>query len=491
MRLTVHPGAPLAGAVRPPGDKSITHRAFLLGLVSEGVTVVENPNPGADCASTLACAARLGAACETGKSAVEIRGCAGTLTEPDGVLDCGNSGTTLRILAGALAAQPFLAVLSGDASLNRRPVARVIEPLRRMGATLTARDGDRLPPLVIRGGRLKGIRYDLPVPSAQVATSVLLAALGAEGETEITLPGPARDHTERMLRAFGVEVESEARNGAGPRLRLVGPVRPRATRLSVPGDFSAAAFFLAAAAATPGASVTALGVSLNPTRSALLDALEHMGARVERRARPGAGEEPVGDVTVTGPERLRAVDLPADWVPRMIDEIPAWAIAAATAAGVSRLTGAQELRVKESDRLALLAANLSALGIAVRERPDGLEIEGGKITGGRVVTGGDHRIAMAFAVLGTRASGAIEIDDAASIPTSYPGFAEALAALGGHFEATTAGAAGAANGRRGARAEGAGRGGSARATSARRAKPERRASQGRRPAPPALRRQAS
>jgi 3-phosphoshikimate 1-carboxyvinyltransferase len=286
---------------------------------------------------------------------------------------------------------------------------------------------------------------------------VLFAALGADGETEITLPAPARDHTERMLRAFGVNVESTARIGAGPRLRLTGPARPRGTRLRVPGDFSAAAFFLAAAAATPGASVVALGVSLNPTRVALLDALERMGARVERRALPAEGEEPVGDVTVTGPDRLRGADLPAEWVPRMIDEIPAWAIAAATAGGRSRLTGAQELRVKESDRLALLAANLAALGIAVREQPDGLEIEGGKIAGGTVVTGGDHRIAMAFAVLGTRAAGAITMDDASSIPTSYPGFVEALAALGGWIEAAAAGGSGAANGRRGASAARGGR----------------------------------
>ena len=438
MRLIVHPGAPLEGSVRPPGDKSITHRAYVLGLVGEGLTVVESPNPGADCGATLACAARLGAACDSfaagTEARVEIRGCAGDLIEPDRVLECGNSGTTLRLMAGVLAAQPFLAVLSGDESLNRRPVARVIEPLRRMGATLTARDGDRLPPLVVRGGRLNGIRYDLPVASAQVASCVLLAALKAEGETEVTLPGPVRDHTERMLRAFGVKVESTARNGSGPRLRLAGPARPRATRLRVPGDFSAAAFFLAAAAATPGGSVTALGVGLNPTRTALLDALEQMGARVEVRALPEAGEEPVGHITVTGPERLRGIELPAEWVPRMIDEIPAWAIAAATAAGRSRLSGAAELRVKESDRLALLAANLGALGIVVRERPDGLEIEGATVAGGAVRTGGDHRIAMAFAVLGTRAAGPIAIDDASSIATSYPGFADALTALGGRME---------------------------------------------------------
>ena len=434
MRLTVHPGAPLAGSIRPPGDKSITHRAYLLGLASEGVTVVENPNPGADCAATLACAARLGASCDRTRDAVEIHGRAGALTEPDRVLDCGNSGTTLRMLAGVLAAQPFLSVLTGDESLNRRPVARVIEPLRLMGATLTARDGDRLPPLVIRGAKLKGIRYELKVASAQVASSVLFAALGAEGETEVALPGPARDHTERMLRAFGVAVESTQRNGSGPRLRLRGPATPRATRVRVPGDLSAAAFFLAVAAATPGATVEALGVSLNPTRSGLLDALERMGATVERRALAAAGEEPMGDVTVTGPERLTAIDLPAEWVPRMIDEIPAWAIAAATAEGRSRLSGAAELRVKESDRLALLAANLGALGITVREQKDGLEIEGGRVGAGTVRSDGDHRIAMAFATLGTRASGPVTVDDASSIATSYPGFAEALTSLRGQVE---------------------------------------------------------
>jgi 3-phosphoshikimate 1-carboxyvinyltransferase len=434
MRLTVHPGAPLAGSIRPPGDKSITHRAYLLGLVGEGVTVVENPNPGADCEATLACATRLGATCTRMKDIVEIRGRAGTLTEPDRVLDCGNSGTTLRILAGVLAGQAFLSVLAGDESLNRRPVGRVIEPLRRMGATLTARDGDRLPPLVIRGAKLKAIRYDLPVASAQVATCVLFAALGTEGETEVTLPGPARDHTERMLRAFGVTVESTARNGTGPRLRLRGPATPRGTRITVPGDLSAAAFFLAVAAATPGATVTALGVSLNPTRSGLLDALERMGARVERRTQPAAGEEPMGDVTVTGPQRLTAIDLPAEWVPRMIDEIPAWAMAAATAHGRSRISGAAELRVKESDRLALLAANLGTLGVTVREQKDGLEIEGGPIGGGTVRSDGDHRIAMAFAALGTRASGPVTVDDATGIATSYPGFAEALTALRGQVE---------------------------------------------------------
>jgi 3-phosphoshikimate 1-carboxyvinyltransferase len=237
-----------------------------------------------------------------------------------------------------------------------------------------------------------------------------------------------------MLGAFGVRIESTARNGSGPRLKLSGPVVPRGARVRVPGDFSAAAFFLAAAAATPGSKVTALGVSLNPTRTALLDALERMGAGVERRPLPDAAGEAMGDVTVSGPERLRALDLPPEWVPRMIDEIPAWAIAAATAAGRSRLGGAGELRLKESDRLALLAANLSSLGVGVKERPDGLEIEGGEVAGGTVRACGDHRLAMAFAVLGTRALSPITIDDASSVATSFPGFVDALVTLGGGVE---------------------------------------------------------
>jgi 3-phosphoshikimate 1-carboxyvinyltransferase len=432
--FTVHPGPPLAGRFEPPGDKSITHRAYLLGLLAEGETVVSNANPGADCEGTLACVGALGAGVERRAGRVTLAGRGPGLREPERVLDCGNSGTTLRLLAGVLAGQPFLSVLAGDGSLNRRPVARLIEPLRRMGAWLAARDGDRFPPLVIRGGALSGVRYALPIASAQVASCVLLAGLFARGETVVELPGPARDHTERMLAAFGATVQVEPRPGLGPRVALRGPARLAGVTLEVPGDFSAAAFFLAAAAATPGASVTALGVSLNPTRTGLLDVLEGMGAAVERspRARPAAGE-PLGDVTVTGPERLRAFEIPAEWVPRLVDEVPAWAIAATAASGRSRLTGAADLRVKESDRLRAIASNLGGLGVAVRESPDGLEIEGGPVGGGTVVSAGDHRIAMAFAVLATFARGPVTIDDTAGIGTSFPGFSRTLERLGGRI----------------------------------------------------------
>jgi len=433
-RLAVRPGPPLSGSFLPPGDKSITHRAFLLGLVARGETVVERANPGADCEATLACAEALGATVTRQPGVVGLRGCAGTLREPDRVLDCGNSGTTLRLLAGILAGQPFVSILAGDASLNRRPVARVIAPLRAMGAQLWARDHDRLPPLAVRGGPLRAIDHRLEVASAQVASCVLLAALRADGRTTVTLPMPARDHTPRMLAAFGIPVTSRspaADDGIGPSYAVDGPAIPVSTRVRVPGDFSAAAFFLAAAAASPGASVTARDVNLNPTRTGLLTVLERMGAGVARANVREEGGEPVGDVTVVGPDRLRACAIEAGEVPSLIDEIPAWAVAAALAAGTSRVRGAAELRVKESDRLATLAANLGRLGVVVEETPDGLAVTGGVVRGGEVRAADDHRIAMAFALLGTRASGPVTVEEARGIATSYPGFAETLAELGG------------------------------------------------------------
>jgi 3-phosphoshikimate 1-carboxyvinyltransferase len=435
----IQPGRPLTGSFIPPGDKSITHRAYLLGLLAEGETVIENPNPGADCRATLACALTLGA--RSGRSAdpVTVTGTGMWLHEPARVLDCGNSGTTLRLLAGVLAAQPFFSILAGDESLHRRPVARIVEPLRRMGAELWGRDGDRLPPLAIRGARVRAIDFTVPVASAQVASCMLLAGLFADGTTTVRVPGNPRDHTQRMLPAFGVPVaRGDEASGGGIAWSITGPAHPLGTRLRVPGDASAAAFFLAAAASSPGASVTARDVNLNPTRTALLTVLERMGARVERAHEREEGGEPVGDVTVTGPDRLEAVAIPPALVPAMVDEVPAWAIAAAAATGVSRLSGASELRVKESDRLASLATNLSRLGVKAEESPDGLAITGGPVRGGTVDAAGDHRIAMAFAVLGTRAHGPVTLSGAEGIPTSYPGFVETLLALGGEVGETGA-----------------------------------------------------
>ena len=438
VRLVVRPGPPLHGRFVPPGDKSITHRACLLALLAAEISEVRAPNPGEDCASTVRCAEALGlevvAREPPGPERAgrwRLRGGGGALAEPRAVLDCGNSGTTLRLLAGVVARRPMLSVLAGDASLHRRPVARVIEPLRLMGATLWARDGDRLPPLVVRGATLKPVHVTLPVASAQVASCVLLAALSAQGESSVELPGPARDHTERMLADAGVPIEVEPGPAGGRRVTVRGPAAPRPLSLTVPGDFSAAAYFLAAAAATPGARVTAAGVNLNPTRTGLLDVLAAMGAGVEVGGRRREGGEDVGEVTVTGPDGLAAFEIPRAWVPRLIDEIPAWMVAASAARGTSRLTGAGELRVKESDRIAALAANLGRLGVPAREHPDGLEIDGAPVRGGTVDAAGDHRIAMAFAVLGARAGGPVVIEEAASIATSYPGFSSDFTALGG------------------------------------------------------------
>jgi 3-phosphoshikimate 1-carboxyvinyltransferase len=432
VKLVIAPGPPLAGRLTPPGDKSITHRALLLGMLARNATWIRGANPGEDCHSTARCAAALGALVEPREGGWHIT--PAPLHASADPLDCGNSGTTLRLLAGVVAARPFRSVLTGDASLRRRPVDRIIEPLRQMGARLHAQDHDRVPPLEIEGARLKPIRYDIPVPSAQVASCILLAALETEGETEITLPGPARDHTERMLKAAGVELRETPLAGGGRRVVLRGPATLPGGEIQVPGDFSAAAFFLAAAAAQPGARVEVEDVGLNPSRTRLLDVLECMGARIERSVREGPGGEPLGRVVVTGPERLTAADVPVEWVPGMIDEVPAWAVAASAAHGVSKLVGAGELRHKESDRIATLTRGLAVLGIEALERPDGLEITGGAPRGGRVEAAGDHRIAMAFAVLAPRARDPVEIDDAASIATSYPGFLGTLAALGGRIE---------------------------------------------------------
>ncbi|MGH7729793.1 MAG: 3-phosphoshikimate 1-carboxyvinyltransferase [Candidatus Eiseniibacteriota bacterium] len=440
-RLAVRPGPPLSGSFLPPGDKSITHRAYLLGLVAAGETVIEGPNPGSDCEATLACARVLGATVSRRSGAVLMEGRAGTLRPPDRVLDCGNSGTTLRLLAGILAGQPFDATLDGDGSLRRRPVSRIIEPLRAMGARIGSAEGDRVPPVTLHGGALRAIDHRSVIASAQVASCVLLAGLFAHGRTTVTLPMPARDHTERMLAAFGVPVTvaGPPPGGSTVTLAVVGPAVPNATRIRVPGDFSAAAFLLAAAAAHPGAAVTAVDVSLNPTRTGLLRVLERMGATVERaRVREESGE-PIGDVTVRGPARLRACTIAPEDVPSLIDEIPAWVVAATAAEGTSELRGAAELRVKESDRLRVLATALDHLGLACREHPDGLALTGGPIPGGVVWAADDHRIAMALALLGTRATGPFTVEEAGGIATSFPGFEATLASLGGVLEGTAAG----------------------------------------------------
>jgi 3-phosphoshikimate 1-carboxyvinyltransferase len=433
--LVVYPGPPLGGTLRPPGDKSITHRAYILGLLAEGETLVHHPNAGEDCESTLRCVQALGARVEPGPGIVRIVGTGGRLSAPDGPLDCGNSGTTLRLLSGLLAAQPFEATLGGDESLQRRPVDRVIAPLRAMGATLSGREGDRLPPLVVHGGPLRGTCFPHPTSSAQVASAILLAGVQAHGATAIRTSAGVRDHTSRMLRRFGVPVDEQLQPGGARLVRVAGPARLQGCSLRVPGDFSAAAFFLAAAAACPGARITVAGVGLNDTRIQLLDTLKQMGAVVDLGPITIVDGEAVGEVTVTGPGELRPSEITPLQVVRLVDEIPAWAVVASAAHGTSRLRGAEELRLKESDRLHALAEGLRVLGLQVEELPDGLDVHGGPVGGGLVRAYGDHRIAMAFLLLGSRATAPVTVDDQASIATSYPGFSGALRSLGARVEA--------------------------------------------------------
>ena len=429
----VRQGRTLAGDFVAPGDKSITHRAYLFGAIAGGVTTIRDANDGEDCERSLAAAEMLGALVQREEHVLRIGGRDLRLRAPDAPIDCGNSGTSMRLLAGIVAGQPFATTLIGDESLSRRPMARILAPLRLMGADIAARE-DRLPPLTIRGGVLAGIAYDSPVASAQVSTCILLAALTASGVTRVTLPGPARDHTERMLPLFGAELDVQSAALGGRSIQVQGGTRLRGTSLRIPGDLSAAAFLLAAAAAQPGAEVTALGVNTNPTRAGLLEVLAAMGASVSMAQTRIECGEPVADVTVRGPERLRAFDVPREWVPRLIDEAPAWIIAATAAEGTSRLTGASELRVKESDRIVALARNLAAVGATVRELPDGLEVTGGPVHGGHIQAHLDHRIVMAFAALGCRTRDAVTFDDVDSVATSFPSFFTTLGLLGADVE---------------------------------------------------------
>ena len=404
----------------------------MLGALASGRSTVRRFLVSEDTQSTLSCLRALGIDCrleEEGQgvatlaiSGVGLRG----LREPDDVLDAGNSGTTLRLISGLLAGQPFLSVLTGDASLRSRPVDRVIEPLRRMGAQLQARDNDRLPPLTIRGGGLRAIRYRLPVPSAQVKSAVLLAGLFAEEETIIEEPVATRDHTERMLRAMGADVRRE-----GPGVRLDPPSELSALDLEVPGDMSAAAFWLVAAAVHPDAEITLSKVGVNPTRAGLLDVLSRMGADIDIGEQRLAGEEPVADITVRG-SQLEGIEVAGDMIPRLIDELPALAVAATFARGRTVVRDAAELRVKETDRIAAITTQLRLLGATIEERPDGFVIEGGGGLRGANVSGeGDHRLTMALAMAGLLAEGDTVVEDEESVAVSYPNFWQDLAEVSG------------------------------------------------------------
>ena len=429
-RRTVCPAPPLCGELRVPGDKSISHRAAMLGALAAGDSEVEGFLESEDCLHTLRAMRSLGAAVSREGGVLRIGGTCGALHAPDGPLDLGNSGTGLRLLAGLLAGQPFESQLTGDASLRSRPMARIKTPLELMGARVTLHGPGGCAPMELHGGGLRAVEYALPVASAQVKSCVLLAGLFARGRTTVIEPSPTRDHTERLLRAMGGDVTVD-----GPRIHVTGTgAAPRlsAGRWRVPGDFSSAAFWLTAAAGRPGAQVRVEGVGLNPRRTAFLDVLRRMGADVRVEPCADASWEPVGTVHVRG-ARLRATAVGGDEIPNLIDELPLVAAAGAFADGVTEIRDAAELRVKESDRIAATGEMLTALGVTVRERPDGMLIEGdaGVAGGAPVETRGDHRIAMAAAVLALGARRAVRIDGVDCIATSYPGFWDDLAALTG------------------------------------------------------------
>jgi 3-phosphoshikimate 1-carboxyvinyltransferase len=440
VALTSSPSGPLRGSFRLPGDKSITHRAILFGAWAEGETTVHAANAGADCAALARAVGALGAVVRAGltdskeQCSYRVRGTAGQWDEPTAPLDLGNSGTAFRLLAGSVATANVFSILDGDRSLRRRPMARIVEPLRRMGARVDGAGGGTRAPLAIRGGGLSPIRHVSAVASAQVKSAVLLAGLGTRGETWVEEPRPSRDHTERLLPLFGgrVLVDGEGRVGVS------GPQTLRGADIEVPGDFSAAAFWLVAALIVPGSEIELIDVGLNPRRTGLLRVLARMGAEIEATVEREAAGEPVGRLRARA-SALHATAIGADEVPDLLDEIPIWCVAAALAAGASSLLGAAELRGKESDRLRGLARGLARLGVTVTERPDGLTIEGlggpaaarenAPLRGGKLSSAGDHRLAMSFLVAGLRARDGVQVSSGSMVDTSYPGFYSRLLAL--------------------------------------------------------------
>ena len=421
--------ASLEGTVRVPGDKSISHRALMFGALAVGETRIEGLLEGEDVLATAAAMRSLGAEVTRGDVwRVAGRGVGG-LIEPDGVLDMGNSGTAARLLAGILASHDIFAVMTGDASLRRRPMQRVTEPLSLCGAQFWSRAGGRLP-MAIRGARdPMPIEYRLPVASAQVKSAILLAGLNAPGETLVREPAATRDHTENMLSHFGAAVVVEI-EGAGKVIRLSGQPELRAANVIVPGDPSSAAFPIVAALLVPGSRVVILNVGLNPLRTGLFLSLREMGASIAVSSPRIEGGEPVGDLLVTAGE-LDSVDIPADRAPSMIDEYPVLAVAAAFARGTSRFRGLHELRVKESDRLSATAALLTVNGVRCAIEGDDLVVHGGAVAGGGVVaTHMDHRLAMSALVLGVAAAAPVMVDDSVFIDTSFPGFVGLMNLLG-------------------------------------------------------------
>ncbi len=428
MALKAKKNGALCGKIRLPGDKSISHRAIIIAALATGKTVIRNFLMSTDCLATLEAVRQMQVKVVVNQKeyfvTVDGVGLVG-LRAPLQTIDCGNSGTAMRLLTGLLCAQAFNAVLVGDASLSRRPMRRVIEPLSQMGATLSTR-ADGTPPITIQESTLlHGITYNMPVPSAQVRSAILLAALYAKGETTVVEPATARDHTYRMLKYFGYDRLRKQQHS----ITLSGGGELTAREICVPGDISSAAFFIVAAAITPHSSITLLSVGVNPGRVGIINILKLMGADIEVTNYHEAYGEPVADIWVRYAP-LHAIDIPKSQVPLAIDELPAILIAAAAATGITRLSGAAELRVKETDRIEAMVHGLKTLGIKAQATPDGAIIEGGVMQAGKIDSHGDHRIAMAFAIAANVALGAINIPDTANIQTSFPNFLELAQQIG-------------------------------------------------------------
>ncbi len=418
----------LRGEVVPPGDKSISHRAIIFNSMAAGQAQVRNVSPGDDCLSTITCMRALGVEISlTSPSVIQVTGVGRSgFTEPEDVLDAGNSGTTMRLLTGLLAAQPFLSILKGDESLRSRPMDRIIVPLRLMGAEIWGRRGNSVAPLAIRGGQLRGIEYRLPVASAQLKSALLIAALFAEGSTTLEEPGPSRDHTERLLQLMGADLEKE---GGGVTL-FPSSVPLTSVDVDVPGDISSAAYWLVAGAVHPNASVKVLNVGMNETRTGILEVLQAMGARLEVENERSEGGEPVADIRIgSGP--LVATRIEGEIIPRLIDEIPVIAVAACLAKGTTVIRDAAELRVKESDRITATIRELSKMGARMEELPDGMVIHGiEKLRGAKCDSHHDHRLAMTLAVAGLVAEGETVVQHAEVAGVSYPSFWQDMETIG-------------------------------------------------------------
>lgn len=412
-------GRPLRGRLRVPGCKGISHRALLFAAIANGRSTIRGAADGADVAATASCLELLGARVRVAEDTTMVTGggFAG-LREPETVLDCANSGTTMRMLCGLLSGRDFLSVLVGDESLSRRPMGRVLQPLAAMGARVDARDGGSRAPIALRGGGLIGVRHELATASSQVATALVLAGLQAEGTTEVVLPGASRDHTERMLAALGVPVDRPASG-----VTRIQRAEPSSFAATIPGDASSAAFFVVAACIVAGSDLVVEGVNLNPGRIGYLDVLRRMGAQIETTTTGTEIGEPVGDIHVVAAP-LHGTDIAGEQP--IIDELPVLAVAAAFAEGVTTIHDAAELAVKESNRIGTIEQELTQLGIGVEPRPDGMVIRGGAPKGALLKSHGDHRIAMAGAVAGLAAAGETTVRGFGAVAVSYPGFAEAL-----------------------------------------------------------------